>query len=179
MTTDSESYSACDFVRKGTNSYPIFSLRKEESALCDEMRGIFKSQSVSWIEHELPGTDGPEIGFVVPLSAWCKITMLEDGQVSDDLSQHIHVWTSRPTLTALPEGISLPKESRVDPIVSIKRFLAPPDDYSGGWGPKPEEENFTIMNVQTGETAEIYANRKTQSYTISKDISSWEIVTPI
>ena len=33
------------------------------------------------------------------------------------------------------------------------------------------------MNVRTGETADIYANRKTQKYTVSKDVSDWIEIT--
>ena len=172
--------SASDFVRKRTNLYPIFSLRKDDVELCDELRAIFRKQSVEWIEHALPGIDGDETGFVVPLSAWSDIRDLEeDTEISDDLSQHIHVWATRPTLNALPEGIDMPKESRFDPMAAIQRFLGPPDDYGGGWGPKPNERRYLFMNVQTGEKAEACANRRTQTYTISKDISSWEIMTPL
>ena len=179
MTTDSASFSASDFSRKGMCTYPIFSLRKEDSVTCDELRKIFKNQDVTWIEHELPGGAGPEIGFAVPIAAWYPIRLLPDEAISDTLATQIHTWSTKPTLTPLPDGIDIPKESCVDTIGLIEEFIAPPDDYEGGWGRKPDEEANQIANVQTGEVAEVHVNRKTKSYTISKDISNWKIVTPL
>ena len=172
-------YSASDFSRKGMYAYPIFSLKKEDLTTCEELRAIFRSQSVTWVEHELPGLTGPEIGFVVPIAAWYPIQILPDDKISDGLATHIHSWMTRPTLTPLPDGIDIPKESCVDTIGLIEEFIAPPDDYEGGWGRKPDEESYQIANVQTGEVADVYVNRKTKSYTISKDISTWKIVTPL
>ena len=172
-------FSVSDFSRKGMLNYPIFTLKKEDSAGCDELRAIFKGQAIEWVEHELPCVLGAEIGFVIPLEAWYSIQELPETAISDALGMQIHAWTTNPTLTPLPEGIDIPKESCVDTIRLIEEFIAPPDDYEGGWGRKPDEESYQIANVQTGEIADVYVNRKTKSYTISKDISNWKIVTPL
>ena len=114
-----------------------------------------------------------------PLTKWDAVREGDDSDIPSELSCHIDGWITNPMTTPLPENISLPRECCVDPIANIERFIGPPDIRPGGWGRKPDEVNYQLLNVQTGEVAEVHVNRKTKNYTITPDISTWEIVSRI
>ena len=171
-----EFFCVSDFVRQGRGMYQIFSLKKDEPELIDEMRSVLSSIGVEWTEHDLPGVSGPEIGFMFPRAKW-RIFPCDEGHVSDALAEQVHAWSGRTSPNPLPEGVFLREDCRIDVVANIKRFLASPDIIPGGFGKQCEAEWCRIMNVRTGETADTYANRKTQEHTISKDISDWVEVT--
>ena len=160
-----EFYCVGDSVRKGRGSYQIFSLKKDETALVNEMRTVLSQLGIEWTEHDLPGVSGLEIGFMFPRAKW-RIFPRDKELVSDALSSQVSAWIGQTSVNPLPENVFLREDCRIDIVANIKRFLASPDIIPGGFGEQSEAEWWRIMNVRTGETADTYANRKTQEYTM-------------
>ena len=146
------------FGRDGVGNYPIFSLRKDDPLIIDEFRELLARLNVEWTEHDLPGEEVPE--------------------KSERLGSQIHTWSTRPRTKPLPEGVFLRTECRIRPIAVVERFMLEPGILFTA-SDVPREACYTFLNVQTGETAELRASRKTKTHTFSKDMSKWEVVSMI
>ena len=140
--------------------------------LIDEMRVILLGLGVEWTEHDLPGETGEEIGFMFPRAKW-EAFPDDKKLISDALNAQVNAWLGRASVNPLPDNVFLREDCRIDVVGNIKNFLAAPDISPGGFGREWDEQWMQFKNIRTGETADVYANRKTQKYTISKDISGW------
>lgn len=163
-------FSTAAITRHLHNAYPVFSLRKdEESDLIEEFRQVLAKAGLSWVEHELPGLGGTEIGFAVDLNLLHKVADAFDASpaaFSEDLVNQFFAWNDCPRMTPLPENVNLPRECLPGIPAGLDRLVK---TYSGSL----EHGEATVLNVRTGETSKVKINYKEREWSAYPPIDDW------
>lgn len=150
--------------RPANESYPIFSLRVDETLLLADMRGFIGALKQPWVEFSMSGKHGEEVGFGLTEDAM-DILYLAMDEMPVALHESFMGWISSPCLSCVPESLDIP--ACYLPKLELEMSRA------ATVGDKEGEETLVLVNSTTREMAIVTLNYDLSVASYDRDVSSW------